>query len=136
MFAFLKRLPLRTIVAAAGAEAAQHMLEGIVRELPDVLLACLVEVPSGNILASYTTHSSYNPNHFRLRYAKLLQMTQQTAAANAWWGGPLLDLTVVLEDQLHHLRPLRAGEWYCFVAVRLADANLALTKEVVRRCTS
>lgn len=137
MFSFLKRLVLRTIVVAEGADAAApRVLEGLLHELPELLLACVVEVASGKILASYTTHASYNPNHLSLRYAKLLATMQQAVASGAWPGGPLTDLTLVLDDQLHHLRPLRAGSWYCFVAVQTADANLALTKEVVRRCTA
>lgn len=132
MFSFLKRLPIRKLVAAEGSEAAQRVLEGLLRELPELLLACVVEVPTGKILASYTTHASLNPNHLSLRYAKLLG----ALPVAAWGGSLLLDLTVVLEDQLHHLRPLYAGQCYCFVAVRTADANLALTKDIVRRCTT
>lgn len=130
MFSFLKRLPLRKLLAADGAEAAQHALEGLLRELPELLLACVVEVQTGKVLASYTTHANLNPNHLSLRYAKLLRTTQ-----TAWPSRPLLDMTLVLEDQLHHLRPLRDGEWYCFAAVHTADANLALIKSVMRRCT-
>ena len=65
-----------------------------------------------------------------------LLTVQQAVASGAWPGGPCTDLTLVLDDQLHHLRPLRAGQWYCFVAVHPADANLALTKDVVRRGTA
>jgi len=132
MFSFLKRPSLRTIVAAEGADAAApRVLEGL---LPELLLACVVEVASGKMLASYTTQASYNLLH--LRYAKLLRTVQQAVASGAWPGGPLTDLTLVLDDPLHHLRPLRAGQWYCFVAVLTAGANLALTKEVVCRCTT
>lgn len=135
MFSFLKRLALHTMVVTAGADAAApRVLENLLRELPELLLACVVEVASGKILAFYTTHASYNPHHLSLRYARLLHTVHEAVASGAWPGGPLTDLTLVLDDQLHHLRPLRAGQWYCFVAVHTADANLALTKEVVRRC--
>jgi hypothetical protein len=36
----------------------------------------------------------------------------------------------------HEAVLLHAGQWYRFVAVHTADANLALTKEVARRCTT
>lgn len=49
-------------------------------------------------------------------------------------GGYLTHLTLVLDNQLHHLRPLRAGQCSCLVAVHPAAVNLALTKKVVRRC--
>lgn len=132
MFSFLKRLPLHKLVVTEGQVAAQHMLEGVLRELPDLLLTCVVELQTGRVLASYTTHNSLNPNHLNLRYAKLLR----AMPAAAWGSSPLLDLTAVLDDQLHHLRLLSTEQWYCFVAVRTVDANLALLKDVVRRCTS
>ena len=85
-----------------------------------MLLACVVEVAPGNVLASSITHASYNHLHL------------WAVASGAWPAGSLTDLTLVLDDHLHRLRPLRAGQWYCFVAVHRADANLNLIKEAVR----
>ena len=89
----------------------------------------MVEVASGKVLAYYTSQAEYSPHHISLRYARLLRPGPPPLAA-----GPLTDMTTVLDSDLHHLRPLRGGEWYCFVAVHTADVNLALLKEVVRRC--
>lgn len=131
MFSFLKRLSLRTMVVAEGADAAApHVLDGLLRELPELLLACVVEVASGKILAQ----ASYNPNHRSLRYARLLHTMHRAVASGTWPGGALTHLTLVLDNQLHHPRPLRAGQCSCLVAVHPAAVNLALTKKVVRRC--
>ncbi|WP_157807631.1 hypothetical protein [Hymenobacter chitinivorans] len=96
-------------------------------------MSCVVDSNSGKVLAFYTTNSAYNPNQINLRHAKLLQTLDGAVAAQPWIAGPLTDVAVILEDEMHHLRPLNGGKWYCFLAVRLADANLGITKEIMRR---
>lgn len=108
------------------------------QELPDLLLSYIVDTQSGAVLAFYTVGNAYNPNQLSLRNTKLLHTMQEALATKAWVGGPLTDVSITLEDQIHHLRPLAVpeGSWYCFVAARLADSNMGMVKEVVRRCTS
>jgi hypothetical protein len=112
------------------------MITDIWQELPDMLLGYIVDCQTSNVLAFYTVSNAYNPNQLSLRNTKLLRTMQEALANKAWPGGPLTDVSVILEDQLHHLRPLKGGDWYCFVAVRLADANLGIIKDVVRRHTA
>ncbi len=131
---FLNRFSLHKLVEA-GSSPARLVLEALLRELPELLLACVVEVASGKVLAYYTTQVEYSPHHVSLRYARLLRSTHHTLAHQRWMNGPLADITMVLDEHLHHLRPLHADQWYCFVAVRTADVNLALLKDAVRRCT-
>lgn len=119
-----------------AGERARLAIEGILRELPDLLLAYVAEMPSGRVLASYASHRSYNPNNVGLRNAKLFAMLAEQRAAHAWLGGAVLDVSVVTEDQLHHLRPFDQGKQYCFLAVLAADANLGMLKEITRRHTS
>lgn len=138
-FPFFNRPALGKINVGAtdgAGEQARLAVEGILRELPDLLMTYVAEVPSGRVLASYTSHRSYNPNQVGLRNARLLAILEAPLAAHAWLGGPLLDVSVVLEDQLHHLRPFGGGKLYCFLAVLTADANLGIIKEITRRHTS
>ncbi|QKG57300.1 hypothetical protein GKZ68_12120 [Hymenobacter sp. BRD128] len=138
-FPFFNRLQIKKIVVAKPGDAghrAEAMLAKLLQELPELLLAYVVENQNGTILASYTASSSYNPNQLSLRNTKLLRTINEALATGAWLGGPLLDISVLLDDQLHHVRPAVDGQWHCFVAVRLADANLGILKEVVRRATS
>ncbi|MVN78400.1 hypothetical protein GO988_18880 [Hymenobacter sp. HMF4947] len=138
-FPFFNRLQLKKIVVPTASEPsreAEKMLQGILAELPELLLGYIVDTQVANVLAFYTVSNSYNPNQLSLRNTKLLRTMQEGVAAKAWIGGPLTDVSIILEDQLHHLRPLKEGGQYCFVAVRLVDANLGIVKEVVRRCTS
>lgn len=136
-FSFFNRLQVKKVVAASSeaGQRAEAMLTALLREQPEVLLAYIADSRTGNILASYTANSTYNPNQLNLRTAKMLGTVDTNLATNSWLGGPLLDMSVLLEDQLHYLRPVADGHWHCYVAVRLADANLGILKEVVRRAT-
>lgn len=135
---FFNRVRTRQITVGTSQEAgaqARTVLEKLLAELPELLLACVVEVQSGRVLASYTQEAHLNPNQISLRYAKLLQLTAKILAAKQIPGGPLTDSTVVLEDQFHTLRPMHNGQWYCFVAIRFADANLGMASDILRRHT-
>lgn len=138
IFPFFNRLQVKKVTAASGeaGRRAEAMLLALLREQPEVLLAYIADSRTGNILASYTATSNYNPNQLNLRTAKLLSSLDATLAAHAWLGGPLLDMSVLLDEQLHYLRPVADGQWHCYVAVRLADANLGILKEVVRQATT
>lgn len=136
---FFNRLQLKKITAGVSDESgkrAQHILENLLTDLPELLMSCVVDTQSGKVLAFYTTTSDYNPNQISLRYAKLLRTMEEALVTKAWVGEALTDISVILEDQLHHLRPLNDGKWYCFLAVRMADANLGIAKETMRRHTS
>jgi hypothetical protein len=136
---FLNRVRIRQITVGTSNEAglqARTVLEKLLAEMPEILLTCVVEVQSGRVLASYTREAHLNPNQISLRYAKLLQLTAKTLASQQIPGGPLTDITVLLEDQFHTVWPMHNGQWYCFVAVRLADANLGMARDIMRRHTS
>lgn len=137
-FPFFNRVQVKKVIAASGeaGHRAETMLLTLLREQPEVLLAYIADNRTGNILASYTTSSAYNPNQLNLRTTKLLGYMGDTLAANSWLGGSLLDMSMLLEEELHYLRPVASGQWHCFVAVRLADVNLGILKEVVRLATT
>lgn len=137
-FPFFNRLQVKKIVGTSGeaGRRAEAMLGNLLQELPELLMAYIADSQTGSILASYTANSSYNPNQLNLRTTKLLRTMNEALATGAWPGGPLTDVSTFWEDQLHHLRPVADGQWHCFVAVRLADVNLGILKEVTRRATA
>lgn len=137
-FPFLNRLSLRKITVGTANEAGQQariVLNQLLEELPDLLMSCVVEVPSGRVVASYTTTAALNPNQISLRYAKLLRATDIALAARHIPGGPLTEMALLLDEQLHLIKPVQSGQGYCFLAVRLADTNLAMAAELLRRLT-
>ncbi|WBA43957.1 hypothetical protein [Hymenobacter canadensis] len=136
---FFNRLPLKKITVETDDEMAKYsktIIEGLLQDLPDMLMACVVNRQSGRVVASYTVSTAYNPNQISLRNVKLLRIMDVALAAKAWIGGPLTDISVILEDQLHHMRPMSNGKWYCFLAVHTSDANLGIAKEIMRRHTA
>jgi hypothetical protein len=136
---FLNRPSIRKVTVGTTDEAgrvARKVMEGLLAELPELLLACLVEVPSGRVVSSYTTTTALNPNQISLRYAKLLRATDTALATQQIPGGPLTNMALLLEDQLHIIRPLPNSSWYCFLAVRFADTNLGMATEILRRHTA
>lgn len=138
-FSFFTRLQPKKIVPAAATDAArraEQVLAAVLEGLPELLLGYVFDLDHSTLLASYAVSSAYNPHQLTVRNAKLLQTVQQAVASGAWPGGPCTDLTALLDEQLHHLRPLPEQGWYCFAAVRLADANLGMVKEVLRRATT
>lgn len=138
-FPFFTRLQTKTIVPASGssdARQAEQLLARVLDGLPELLLGYVFDLQANALLASYTVAAAYNPHQLTVRNAKLLHTVQEALAARAWPGGPCTDLTVMLEEQMHYLRPLPERGWYCFAAVRLADANMGMVKEVLRRATA
>lgn len=138
-FLFFNRPALKKIAVGGEttlAEPARTAVEGILRELPDLLMTYVADVASGTVLAAYTSHRSYNPNQISLRNARIFSLLTDVSVANPWLGGPVQDLTIMLEDQYHYLRLCPAGKWYCFVAVHTAEANLGIVKDIVRRYVS
>lgn len=135
-FTFFSRLQTKKIVPAADTDAArraEQMLAAVLDGLPELLLGYVFDLEHNTLLAYYTTSNAYNPHQLTMRNAKLLQTVQQATAQHAWLGGPCTDLTAILSEQMHYLRPLPQQGWYSFAAVRLADANIGMVKEVLRR---
>ncbi|NML66639.1 hypothetical protein HHL22_15640 [Hymenobacter sp. RP-2-7] len=138
-FPFFNRLQPKQIVPAASTTAArraEQMLATVLAGLPELLLGYVFDLQGNALLASYTVSSEFNPHQLTVRNARLLQTVQQAVATGAWPGGPCTDLTVMLDEHMHYLRPLPELGWYCFAAVRLADANMGMVKEVLRRATA
>lgn len=138
-FPFFTRLQTKKIVPAASsydASRAEQMLAAVLAGLPELLLGYVFDMQANTLLASYTVSSDYNPHQLTIRNAKLLHTVQEAVATGAWPGGPCTDLTVMLDEQMHYLRPVPELGWYCFAAVRLADANMGMVKEVLRRATT
>lgn len=135
-FPFFTRSQPRAIVLATNtdnARQAEQLLATVLQNLPELLFSYVFDTQKNTLLASYTVSSLYNPHQLTVRNAKLLHTVQQAVATGAWPGGPCTDLAVMLDAQMHYLRPLPERGWYCFAAISLADANIGMVKEVLRR---
>jgi hypothetical protein len=114
---------------------ADTVINNLLRELPELIAAAVVDVSSGKTLAAYTTTTSFDPYKISTRNAELMRQTQKTLTSPWLVGQQLNDFIVVLDEQLHCMRTTPDGQWLCYVAVWLADTNMALVRDVMRRST-
>ncbi|MDU0369293.1 hypothetical protein ACFPAF_02705 [Hymenobacter endophyticus] len=136
---FLHKFTVKKITGdASGIERqkAEVLLTAILRELPELLAMAVVEVQSGKTMAAYTATALLDPYKLNSRYAANIRQTRQFLTQPWLSDQNLTDFVLLLEDQQHCLRLASDGRWLCYVVVRIADANLALVREVMRRCTA
>ncbi|MBX0291124.1 hypothetical protein K3G63_11770 [Hymenobacter sp. HSC-4F20] len=136
---FLHKLYVKKITGdASGAEReqAETILSAILRELPELIGVSVVDIRSGKTLAAYTAVASFDPYKVSSRNVELIRQTLRMLTAPWLAGQHLTDFNVLLDDQLHCMRLTANHQWLCYVAVRIGDANMALVREVMRRCTT
>ncbi|QIX62902.1 hypothetical protein HER32_17675 [Hymenobacter sp. BT18] len=141
---FLQRLPFgagrvtHRIVsdAAAGPErtAAEAMLKRVLADLPEVLVAAVIGLSSGQPLASYTTSRDANVTKICGYNAEVVRQTKQALHALRLPNEQIDDILITLSGQLHLLRPLPGGRQLLYLAVDSRDTNLALARAVIRAC--
>jgi len=131
----LGRRPLLRVVAGAeatstGAEAAlQHLLA----ELPELLMAAVVAMDSGQVLATYTTQPQLWPSTAAPFWIAAVQQIQANQAAQGSEYEYPEEVLVTLPTQLHlfHLTPNR--RYLLCLAIAEIDTNLALAREIMRQ---
>ncbi|UOQ78799.1 hypothetical protein MUN84_09825 [Hymenobacter sp. 5516J-16] len=127
----------KVVSAAAGAEkvSAERIIHHLLAGLPELLGAAVVEVESGQALASYTTSREFNLSKVVGFNAEVVR--QQGRALAALQLGPeeqLEEILITLHSQLHLLRLLPDGRRFLYVAVDCRDTNLGIAREVMRTC--
>lgn len=136
---FLHKLYVKKITGDASGverERAETIVSAILRELPELIGVSVVDIRTGKTLAAYTALASFDPYKVSSRNVELIRQTLRMLTAPWLADQQLTDFNVLLEDQLHCLRLTASNQWLCYLAVRTADANMALVREVMRRCTS
>ncbi|UPL48759.1 hypothetical protein [Hymenobacter sublimis] len=127
----------KVVSAAAGAEkvSAERIIHHLLVGLPELLGAAVVEVESGQALASYTTSREFNLSKVVGFNAEVVR--QQRRALAVLQLGPeeqLEEILITLHSQLHLLRLLPDGRRFLYVAVDCRDTNLGIAREVMRTC--
>jgi len=141
---FLQRLPFgagrathRIVpVGAAGPEltAAEAMLQRVLTDLPEVLVAAVVQLASGQALATYATAREFNLPKVCEHNAEVIRQTQQALKALQLPEEQIEDVLITLSGQLHLLRLLPSGRQLLYVVVDSHDTNLALARAVMQAC--
>lgn len=131
----LGRRPLYRIVAAntVAATRAEAALQHLLAELPELLLAAVVAVESGQVLASYTSQPQLWPSLAASAWAALVHQLQSSQAAQGQGDEKLEEVLATLPAQLHLLRLQPGGHYFLYLVVDTSDTNLALARELARQ---
>jgi len=118
--------------AGPARAAIERTVRHLLAELPDLLMAAVVEVATGKPLATYTVDRDLRPalvagfNAAAVRQVQALLKAQNTPAEQ------VEEMVFTLPSQLHLLRLVPAGQWFIYLAVDSRDTNLAIAREVMR----
>lgn len=117
--------PVRQVVGGPGtpATAALHYL---LAELPELLLAAVLDLPTGQLLATYAAERGYQPSLLATPVAAAVQLLQQHSPA----AEQPVEVLLTLASQLHLVRLRPAGQQVLFLAIGSHDTNLALLRQL------
>lgn len=120
--------PVRQVVGGPGtpsapAEAALHYL---LTELPELLLAAVLDLPTGQLLATYAAERTYQPSLLAAPVAGVVQLLQQQSPAPE----QPVEILLTLASQLHLVRLRSGSQQVLFLAIGSHDTNLALLRQL------
>ncbi|GGG37213.1 hypothetical protein [Hymenobacter glacieicola] len=127
----------RIVSSATGPEkaASERILQQVLTGLPELLGAAVVEVDSGQALATYTTSREFNLSKALDFNAEVVRQQRRALAALQLGAEEQLEeILITLHSQLHLLRLLPDGRRFLYVAVDCRDTNLGIAREVMRTC--
>jgi hypothetical protein len=122
--------PTRQVVAGPGSSSgpATAALHYLLAELPELLLAAVLDLPSGQLLATYAADRGHQPSLVAaavataIRQAALLRQEQAEEE--------LAELLLTLPSQLHLVRLRPGGQQALYLAIGSHDTNLALARQL------
>jgi hypothetical protein len=133
----LGRRPLLQVVASAEAAVteAEPALQYLLAELPELLMAAVLDIGSGKVLASYATQPHLWPSAAAPFWTAAVQQLQASQVAQGTEPEQLKEILVTLPTQLHLLHLAPTGRHLLCLAIADADTNLALAREVMRQAS-
>ncbi|TPG65431.1 hypothetical protein [Hymenobacter nivis] len=129
--------PVQQVVVATNGPARagiERVLRHVLAELPEVLATAVVDVASGQLLASYAASREFRPGAVAGPNAEVVRQLGALLADGPPGTPPeaLEEVLVTLRSQLHLLRLLPQGQQFLYVAVDCRDTNLGIAREVMR----
>lgn len=114
-----------------GREPAAAALRHLLAELPELLLATVLDTARGEVLASVAPAQGYPPSAIA---GPALAVVRQVQAGLAAQGAPsteqLCEVVLTLGTQLHLLRLGAGGQQLLYLAVETRDTNLAIARQL------
>lgn len=143
---FLQRLqalarPTVDKVVPAGSSpesvAAEQLLQQVLAGLPELIGAAVVQIDSGQTLASYTTAREFNISKvvgFNAEVIRQQRLAMQALLLPA--EEQLEEILITLQTQLHLSRLLPDGQCFLYAVVDSRDTNLGIARTVLRTCNA
>jgi hypothetical protein len=117
--------PVRQVAGSPGAPATAA-LHYLLAELPELLLAAVLDLPTGQLVATYAAERSYQPSLLAAPVAAVVKLLQQQSPAPEQPAEVLLTLA----SQLHLVRLRPGSAQVLFLAIGSHDTNLALLRQL------
>jgi hypothetical protein len=124
--------PVRQVVAGPGrpAESATAALYYLLAELPELLLAAVLDLSSGQLLATYAAERQYQPSLVAAPVAAVVQQARLLSQGQV--AEEPAEILLTLASQLHLVRLGPGGQQALFLAIGSHDTNLALARQVAQ----
>jgi len=119
---------VRQVVRGPGTPSgpAEAALDYLLAELPELLLAAVLDLPTGQLLATYAAERGYQPSLLAAPVAAVLQLLQQQSPAPE----QPVEVLLTLASQLHLVRLRSGSQQVLFLAIGSHDTNLALLRQL------
>ncbi|HEX8329122.1 MAG TPA: hypothetical protein VF629_16435 [Hymenobacter sp.] len=129
-------LPKITYARSVGAGQKARfgaLLGGILRELPELLAVSVVELRSGELLATHHVTGKSNPAKAAAYNAEVIKQKQLALQAMGLASEEAIeDILITLSSQWHVLRLLPGQRHFVHLMVSTRDTNLALARAVMQ----
>lgn len=113
-------------------EPIERTMRHLLTELPDLLMAAVVEVSTGKPLATYTAERSLRPAAVAGFNAEAVRQVQASLRAMGATAERLDEMLFTLPSQLHLLHLALSGRVFVYLAVESRDTNLGIARAVMR----
>ncbi len=123
-------------ISAADKARFGAIINGILRDLPDLLAVSVVELRSGEVVATQHIGGKLNPAKAAGYNAEVIRQKQQAIRALGLSDEAIEDILVTLTTQWHVLRPLPGGRHFVHLMVNIRDTNLAVARTVLQTHTA
>ena len=111
---------------------AAKVLEGLLRELPDLVAVAVVQTDTGATLAKHTTTDSLNPETAAAYNAEVVKQKQKALAALHLPGETIDDILISLSTQLHLIKLTPDGSKFIYLVANAQHTSLAMAREALR----
>jgi hypothetical protein len=113
-------------VAGGPGTPATAALHYLLAELPELLLAAVLDLPTGQLLATYAAERGYQPSLLAAPVVAVVQLLQQQSPAPE----QPVEILLTLASQLHLVRLRSGSQQVLFLAIGSHDTNLALLRQL------